>query len=126
MSCDVERSSGRFPFDPVQCDALDAKLKEALTRAETEAEESRERHRTWMRQAQARQTELEATAAQLTEALAEANRKFSGSGEVIESVREYCCCGPISCVSNSLFSLLRAIRQICPRMCGDTSRCSRP
>lgn len=58
------------------------KLKEALTRAEAEGEEAAARHRTWMRQAQARQTELEATAAQLAEALADANRRLSGGGEV--------------------------------------------
>lgn len=46
-----------------------------MTRAEADAEEVEARHRAWMRQAQARQTELEATAAQLAAALAEANRK---------------------------------------------------
>ncbi|CAM9830130.1 unnamed protein product, partial [Ectocarpus sp. 12 AP-2014] len=50
-------------------------VREALTRAEADAEEVEARHRAWMRQAQARQTELEATAAQLAAALAEANRK---------------------------------------------------
>lgn len=52
-------------------------LREALTRAEADREEAENRHRTWMRQAQARQTELEGTAAQLAEALAEANRRSS-------------------------------------------------
>lgn len=58
------------------------KVGEALTRAEKEAEEVEARHRAWMRQAQARQTELEANAAQLAEALAEANRKLPAGAEV--------------------------------------------
>eukprot|EP00904_Undaria_pinnatifida_P004292 jgi/Undpi1/13864/HiC_scaffold_9.g03515.m1 len=49
-------------------------VREALTRAEAEAENVEARHRAWMRQAQARQTDLEATAAQLAAALAEAKR----------------------------------------------------
>lgn len=62
-------------------------MREALARAETEAEEAGARHRTWMRQAQARQTELEATAAQLAEALAEAERKaHPGATEVGSSI----------------------------------------
>lgn len=59
---------------------LQMKVREALTRAEAEAEEVEARHRTWMRQAQARQTELEATAAQLAEALAEEKRIRSAGG----------------------------------------------
>ena len=71
-------------------------MREALTKAEAGAEEVETRHRSWMRQAQARQTELEATAAQLAEALAEAKRKQqqqqSALGE--DGVGEVCSRGP--------------------------------
>lgn len=70
-------------------------MREALTRAETEAEQTGARHRAWMRQAQARQAELEASSAQLAAALADAKRKAGpGAAEVRVYLEDHCtvCC----------------------------------